>query len=142
MRNSPASGARWRRSSPRAVDIERDVLRQLCGARLTRPAWAKIARELREYAWQDIEHEVIYAAIERLGYRDGATLREQLPAQATRMGFPDIDWRRYFSSEGKRSPAPSARGLMRQIERMMALRPASTLVPGVRTGRRDSSRPR
>jgi hypothetical protein len=115
MRNSLGPGERSRDSSARPVDLERGVLRQLCHARLTRPAWAKVARELQEYPWQDVEHGLVYAAIERLASSDPKMLREQLPAQATRMGFPDIDWQAYFSPEGKCSHAAGAVQIMRLI---------------------------
>lgn len=130
MRKSPAPDARSREITVRSIDLERDVLHHLCHARLTRPAWAEVARELHEYAWRDVEHELVFTAIERLGFCDSQTLREQLPAQATRMGFPDINWQAYFSPEGKRSPAPSASRVMRQIERLMAPR-----TPSKRRGR-------
>jgi hypothetical protein len=122
MRNSLGLGVRSRDSSARPIDLERGVLRQLCHARLTRQAWAKIARELREYAWQDVEHRLVYAAIERLGSRDPKMLREQLPAQATRMGFPDIDWQAYFSPEGKCSRAAGAVQIMQLIRALRGVR--------------------
>ncbi len=124
MRSSPLPGARSRESSADPVDLERRVLRQLCRATLTRAAWAKIARALREYTWRDVEHGLVYAAIQRLGSRDPQTLREQLPAQATRMGFPDIDWQLYFPGAEKPLARPSADRLVRQINRM--IRPSRT----------------
>jgi len=124
MRSSPLPGARSRESSPDPVDLERRLLRQLCRATLTHAAWAKIARALREYTWRDIEHGLVYAAIQRLGSRDPQTLREQLPAQATRMGFPDIDWQMYFPGAEKPLARPSADRLVRQINRM--IRPSRT----------------
>ncbi len=86
--------------------------------------WAKISRALREYTWRDVEHGLVYAAIERLGPHDPKTLREQLPAQATRMGFPDIDWRAYFSVGEKPSATPGADQIVRQIKRL--IRPPRT----------------
>ncbi len=118
MRRSPSLGARLRESSADPVDLERRVLRELCRVTLTRAAWAKIARSLREYTWRDVEHELVYAAIQRLASRDPQTLREQLPAQATRMGFPDIDWQAYFSTDEKSAATPSADQILRQINRM------------------------
>jgi hypothetical protein len=121
-------------SSLDPVDFERRVLRGLCHARLMRPARARIARALRNYAWRDVEHGLVYAAIERLGPCDPKALCEQLPAEATRMGFPDIDWHTYFSAEPKgarltprrplqkaeamRSRTPTAREIERLIGRM------------------------
>jgi hypothetical protein len=42
----------------------------------------------------------VFEAIQRLSSSDPKLLREQLPAQTTRMGFPDVSWENYFS------PAP------------------------------------
>jgi hypothetical protein len=98
MRPSLSPRARSRERSTDPADLERRVLRELCRATLTRAAWAEIARALREYTWRDVEHGLVYAAIQRLASRDPKALREQLPAQATRMGFPDIDWQIYFDS--------------------------------------------
>ena len=105
MRSAPLPGARSRESSADPLDLERRVLRHLCRARPTRAARTRIARALREYTWRDVEHGIVYAAIARLGSRDPKTLREQLPAQATRMGFPDIDWRIYFDPAQARTTA-------------------------------------
>jgi hypothetical protein len=127
MRNSPERRARSRNFSARPTDLERAFLRQLCHARLTRPAWTRIARELDQYAWRDVEHGLVYAAIQRLGSRDPKMRREQLPAEATRMGFPDVDWEAYFSPAGKRSRPASPAQLARQIRRMMR---AARLVSG------------
>ena len=99
---------RARDSSRDAARRERQVLRRLCHARLSPAAWKRITATLSGYVWQDTEHALVYAAIERLSLRDPAMLREELPAQATRMGFPDIDLRPYFSPEGARTPASSA----------------------------------
>jgi hypothetical protein len=57
-------------------------------------------RELSNHIWQDAEHRVVFEAIQRLSSSDPKLLREQLPAQTTRMGFPDVSWENYFS------PAP------------------------------------
>lgn len=138
MRPAPSPRARSRESPDDPGDLERHVLRELCRARLTPAEWAKITRMLREYAWRDVERGIVYAAIERLGSRDPQTLREQLPAQATRMGFPDIDWQIYFPWAEKRLARPSADQLVRRIDRMMRLsRPAAARVQrGARTAKR------
>jgi hypothetical protein len=119
MRPSPSSRARSREPSTDPADLERRVLRHICQSRLTRAAWAEIARALREYTWRDVEHGLVYAAIERLASRDPKALPEQLPAQATRMGFPDIDWQTYFAVTEKRLARPSADHVMRQVKRLI-----------------------
>ncbi|HEX4074943.1 MAG TPA: hypothetical protein VHX49_06060 [Candidatus Acidoferrales bacterium] len=128
MRKSPKRrGARSRGSPVRRSDVERDLLRQLCHARLTRAAWAKIQRGLRAYAWQDVEHGLVYAAIQRLGgVREPQLLREQLPAEATRMGFPDIDWRIYFVSTRTQATPPDIAEIAALIGRLPMSRAAKT----------------
>jgi hypothetical protein len=44
---------------------------------------------------------VVFEAIQRLSSSDPKLLREQLPAQTTRMGFPDVNWENYFLPAGK-----------------------------------------
>lgn len=108
MRSAPPPSARSRKSSADPAELERGVLRLLCHAKLTRSAFAKIVGALREYSWRDVEHGLVYAAIERLGSRDPKELRQELPAQATRMGFPDIDWQNYFSTQAQIAAADFA----------------------------------
>jgi hypothetical protein len=124
MRNSPKRrDACSPRSSVRPADLERDLLRQLCHTKLTRAAWTRVQRDLRAYMWQNVEHGLVYAAIRRLGLRDPQLLREQLPAEATRMGFPDVDWRPYFTPGQGATRAPSPTQISRQIRRLLAAAP-------------------
>jgi hypothetical protein len=58
---------------------------------------AAILAQLRTHRWQDPEHRVVFEALTLLPGREAAELREQLPAQATRMGFPDVNWEEYFA---------------------------------------------
>jgi hypothetical protein len=85
-------------------DLESRILRALCS---TPPAFdspsahhasarAAILAKLRAHRWQDPEHRVVFEALILLPGRQAADLREQLPAQATRMGFPDVNWDHYF----------------------------------------------
>src|SRR5580658_9984700 len=53
---------------------------------------AAILAQLRTHHWQDPEHRVVFEALTALPGRQASDLREQLPAQATRMGFPDVNW--------------------------------------------------
>jgi hypothetical protein len=119
MRKFQPLGARPLGSSAGPIDLERSVLCELCRVRLTPPAWAKVASVLGEYAWRDVEHGLVYAAIQRLGSRDPQTLREQLPAQATRMGFPDINWQAYFPLKKERVQTPRVDQILRQISRLV-----------------------
>ncbi len=80
------------------TELEREILRAMCGGAIA-PAQIEAAREaLREYAWRDEEHRVVFEALARARNADAIPLREQLPAHATRMGFPEVNWPLYFNS--------------------------------------------
>lgn len=51
---------------------------------------------LRRYRWVGRDHQTIFEALVRLASVAASALRERLPAEATRMGFPDIQWEGYF----------------------------------------------
>jgi hypothetical protein len=87
------------------LDLESRILRALCtdpSPSTDNPAAAFTAKraailaKLRSHRWQDPEHRVVFEALTLLPGRQAKELREQLPAQATRMGFPDVNWDRYF----------------------------------------------
>jgi hypothetical protein len=84
------------------LDLESRILRALCSNPSPRTdnsaARANILAQLRPHHWQDSEHRVVFEALTALPGRDATELREQLPAQATRMGFPDVNWENYFAS--------------------------------------------
>jgi hypothetical protein len=64
---------------------------------------ATILAQLRTHHWQDPEHRVVFEALTALPGRPASDLREQLPAQATRMGFPDVNWQNYFAAASEDS---------------------------------------
>jgi hypothetical protein len=94
---------------PYLLDLESRILRALCtgspavGILGTHhsSSLAAILVELRAHEWQHPEHRVVFDALTQLQGRDGTELREQLPAQATRMGFPDVNWHEYFTERGE-----------------------------------------
>jgi hypothetical protein len=81
-------------------ELERETLCALCIRASLNAQHPTAMRELSNHIWQDAEHRVVFEAIQRLSSSDPKLLREQLPAQTTRMGFPDVSWENYFS------PAP------------------------------------
>jgi len=99
-------------TAPTIVNAERLLLRAL-STRFVEPAeWIAIERQLAGYCWREPDHAVIYTAITRARSRDPRRWREQLPAQTTRMGFPDLDWESFF----RPSPAePSLHQLMQVL---------------------------
>ncbi len=67
----------------------------------------RILTTLRAHQWRDPEHRVVFEALESLPGRYVKELHEQLPAQATRMGFPDVNWDDYFAPGAADSPIES-----------------------------------
>ena len=90
-------------STSRFVELEREVLRGFCCVGPADPVFKTATEALQGYSWRYYEHRVVFGALQRVSARDLLTLREQLPAAATRMGFPDVDWGRYLDA-----PAASA----------------------------------
>jgi hypothetical protein len=94
-------------TSSKIVQLELEVLRRILGSRkrvTTSPIHeGRVSRKtlalLRGYDCHDCEHQIVFEAIERLRGRNNSELREQLPAQATRMGFPDVNWENFFARE-------------------------------------------
>lgn len=81
------------------IAIERKVLRALCGIRIDFADWNRLADRLISYPWRSPEHKVVYDALRAIKRNAADTRRDELPAQATRMGFPDVDWTEYFVVE-------------------------------------------
>lgn len=80
------------------ASLELRVLRALCredsGAELHH-----LTGELSKYSWSEPEHATVFEAIRRVAAHGHAQRwHGQLPAQATRMGFPDIDWPHYLAA--------------------------------------------
>ena len=85
----------------RIIDLESRILRSLCRGKESTELRQRVTQNLAEYAWRVPEHGVVYEAVTRIREQDPGSLREQLPPQATRMGFPDVDWSHYLDgSEG------------------------------------------
>ncbi len=88
------------------LDLESRILRALCTGQSAFAApgthhvsgRATILTQLRAHRWQVPEHRVVFEALTLLPGRPSTELREQLPAQVTRMGFPDVNWDHYFAA--------------------------------------------
>jgi hypothetical protein len=83
---------------PEILSLELEILRALCTPQDWAFPRAAILQALAHHAWQDPEHRIVFEALRRLGSRASARVREELPATATRMGFPDVDWKPYFDA--------------------------------------------
>ena len=86
-------------AKPATDALELKLLRVLCTRHEAADPTAKLRASLKTYAWNDPEHRIVFEALCRLaGSLTSLQLREQLPAQATRMGFPDVNWQNYFQA--------------------------------------------
>lgn len=83
-----------------ASQIERDILRFLCSTDIDSDDWKRFLARLGAHEWRDPEHKVIYDALGSIRSADPKTRRDELPAQVTRMGFPDVDFEKYFDPDG------------------------------------------
>lgn len=94
------------RPAPDIVSAEREILRRLCSSD-PNAAIDRFVRDLLSYSWREPEHTTVFEAIRALAIRRGAGIswREELPAQATRMGFPDVEWSNYFGAADSSEPA-------------------------------------
>jgi hypothetical protein len=71
----------------------------MCAKDLPSPARAEMEAKLASYTWCDSDHGLVFEALQRLrgvGTTTSSQLRHELPAQTTRMGFPDLDWEIYL----------------------------------------------
>src|ERR1700690_587601 len=83
--------------SKRLLHLEHDVLPALCSP-LADGVRERLNSELETYPWQSEDHRVVFRTLQRVRKASPASLREQLPAYAARMGFPDIDWPSFFEA--------------------------------------------
>jgi hypothetical protein len=84
--------------TPSVIAAERGLLRRLCQSGGVRAVRSDGQRTLRRYRWVGRDHQTIFDALVRLATVPAGSLRERLPAEATRMGFPDIQWDAYFEA--------------------------------------------
>lgn len=98
------------------TELELAVLRALCALPGGDAARAKPADELKKYRWEHADHRVIYEALIETKNADRETLRRELPAAATRMGFPDIQWERFFAAAATPLPPDRIFELIRELK--------------------------
>ncbi len=91
------------------IELEYEILRRLCQPYVAEVSVQPLSNsrekailELVAHRWQGAEHRIVFEALTKLPGRDAAELQRQLPAQATRMGFPDVDWEAYFANDSAR----------------------------------------
>jgi hypothetical protein len=77
--------------------LELAILRAFCASV---PAAQDTLSRLANYSWQDEEHRVVYESLRAALRHPADRLREEMAAEATRMGHPDVDWELYFQPAG------------------------------------------
>ena len=90
------------------LGLEREILRALCASPRLTAERGGLLRALASHEWRDPEHRVVYEALLRTLSGGSGALRSEVPAAATRMGFPDVDWSEYFK--------PSEASLATEVE--------------------------
>src|ERR1700733_15935744 len=86
-----------------ATQIERDILRELCAGQIESKGWHSLIHRLSAYEWKDPEHKVVFDALQAIKSDDPLARRQELPAQVTRMGFPDLDCGKYLDADAQPS---------------------------------------
>jgi len=86
------------------IALELTLLRMLCGPELAANARESAMGSLARHAWRDDEHRVVFESLRRIRIFGSSSIHAELPAAATRLGFPDVDWGRYFTGNEERGP--------------------------------------
>ncbi|MGH9714895.1 MAG: hypothetical protein ACRD5M_16495 [Candidatus Acidiferrales bacterium] len=81
------------------LELERRILRTLCSRQIPARDREVAMTQLALHTWRAPENRVVYEALTRMRNRDAASVRNDLPSIATRMGFPDVDWSEYFEHD-------------------------------------------
>jgi hypothetical protein len=76
--------------------LEQQILQRFCTEDVPESVTAAIKTKLDSYAWCDPDNRIVFEALCSLGSLTPAVTASQLPALATRMGFPDLNWERYL----------------------------------------------
>jgi RNA polymerase-interacting CarD/CdnL/TRCF family regulator len=82
------------------IALERRILRLLCSGELREPGSAGLLSDLASHTWRQAEHQIVWEALLRVP-EGSVVLRQVLPTEAARMGFPDVEWSDYFSDSSR-----------------------------------------
>ncbi len=93
--------------------LEEDILKVLCQGTAEGPAREFMREHLRNYRWHEPAHQIIFQALLAIPSKSVEMICAELPAQLTRMGFPDLEWERLF--EGELLSKSEAEDLVRRI---------------------------
>ena len=101
--------------------LELAILRALCGTN-SGNRLADTLRELESHRWSHPEHRVVYQVLATASAISPREWHNELPAQATRMGFPDVEWKMYLG-ESTDPQQTNLSDLLRELKAETARRP-------------------
>lgn len=104
-------------ASEPVIAAERALLQRLCETGVATVAPDALGL-LTRHSWAVPDHHTIFEALVRLSSVQSGTLRNRLPAEATRMGFPDVAWDKFFKSS--ETPFDSSRATSKLIDDLIA----------------------
>jgi hypothetical protein len=93
-----------RRDAHEIIAAEQQVLMGMCRADLPPSELNGYIERLTNYSWLEPEHTTVFQAIRSVAGIPNGWWRDELRTQATRMGFPDVDWARYLSTTSPNRP--------------------------------------
>jgi hypothetical protein len=99
------------------IAAERALLQRLCETGVASVTPDALNLPTR-HSWAVPDHHTIFEALIRLSSVRSGTLRDRLPAEATRMGFPDVAWDKFFTSP--EMPFDSRRATNKLIDDLLA----------------------
>jgi hypothetical protein len=89
------------------IALELQLLKNLCASGLNSLS-PEERNTLARHSWAAPDHRIIFDALSRLANISPAVLPHQLPAEATRMGFPDVAWDKFVPLRARDVNEPTA----------------------------------
>lgn len=77
-------------------EVEATVLRAVCMGTAQGSVKETAKSLLADYRWRSSLHEALWKALSKSLTEDAQKLKEWLPAELTRLGFPDAAWEDFF----------------------------------------------
>jgi hypothetical protein len=109
------------------IALELQLLKNLCGSGLNSLS-SEERKTLSHHSWAAPDHRIVFEALARLANISPAALPHQLPAEATRMGFPDVTWGEFLprdvneptASRNECEPSPTTTELIAALRTLAA----------------------
>lgn len=95
-------------NSVSCAENEKELLRCLCASGEDIAQRREVFQKLQQYSWCDNDHRILFEAIGGMLARNSQKLLQDLPAELTRRGFPDISCDALFAPSELNSAAALA----------------------------------